>query len=110
MTTQSAIAYLVKDAGIQWNKSPSVYVTSKGKPKAVVSGVPGSLFWFNRKKHGEEVRANMAVSKAWLKKGDSGWEVLIAITSHNLTSLATSLCIESKALAIDLPEQAEQPF
>jgi len=88
MTTPEAIIQLVRDSGIDWQKTPCEHVTKSGKCKAVVSGFPGKYFWKARKR--DSMREAMRRAGAWLvKRGKGQWEILFALTDERAEVLSS---------------------
>jgi hypothetical protein len=110
MTTQSALSALLTSYGIEWNRAGSVYQTRRGKFKAVLAGIPGKLFWHARKHQADEMKAAMALAGAWLNCIDRKWEILIPVKPATIPAIADSLGIEPQTLAVELPEEIENPY
>jgi hypothetical protein len=95
----------ISDLKIQW-EAADIKETSKGKPKAVVMGVPGVAFWNSYKRHARTraVCKALGITTRRISKGQ--WEAVAWINKHTqgLFEIATGFAIP------EVPAHADAPF
>lgn len=71
---------------IQW-QTAALHVTTRGRVKQIVTGIPGDALWHHWKKNGVELRATMqghGITLARIAKGQ--WEVRLWVNARNLAT------------------------
>lgn len=71
---------------VQW-QTAALHVTTRGRVKQIVTGIPGDAFWHHWKKNGNELRATMqrhTITVCRVAKGQ--WELRLWVNAHNLAT------------------------
>jgi len=70
-------------ASLDWQGRQS-YITSRGRQKAVIVGIPGDAFWADWQYKRDQVKADLAACNATLKRLHKGcWQVMVWENKHN---------------------------
>ena len=65
---------------VEW-VGPSTYVTSRGKAKDIITGIPSAMFWRRWKRVGREIRDGYVSLR---KLGKAQWEVVLWLNRETL--------------------------
>jgi hypothetical protein len=80
-------------ASLDWQGRETV-ITSRGREKTVVVGIPGEAFWGAWSNRRDQVLADMRASNATLKRlGKGCWQVMVWENKHN-KPLVNLICME----------------
>lgn len=94
-------------AEITW-QGVSEYTTQRGRVKAILTGIPGSRFWYSWKHHAE-FREQLSKAQITIHRLERGkWEVCLWI-NHRNAHLVQDLGYTVPEIA-PKPAKSEQPF